>query len=209
MIQDIYRRASGQRVYGDGREKFRLLWTQFNKLDYMWTLLMLLRAFEAGGCRARAQVIEGTRHQCYLHVSKEEECCVVRYIHNETPLYNLYPSQLEVLEKIVTKEGADHLIIANRTVFTAEAESQAQKLGITLRDGFDLMKLIETTVMRDNPDPLCPACGSGLVLKIAPAAAEGIAWVCTGVRKKECDSKPRPIGGKPGTDDDIFLHAGG
>jgi hypothetical protein len=208
MIQDIYRRASGQRVYGDAREKFRLLWSQYDKLDYMWTLLTLVRAFEAGGCRARAQIIEGTRHQCCLHVSKGEERCIVRYIHNQTPSYNVYSGLLDDWEKIVSKERADHLIIAIRTVFSDEAESLAREPGITLRDGFDLMELIETTAMPDKPDLACSTCGSPLILKIVPEAEEGIAWVCTGVRKKGCDSKPRLIGGNPDTDE-ILRHAKG
>lgn len=208
MIQDIYRRASRQYTYGDAREKLRLLLSQSDKLDYGWTLLTLVRAFQAGGYNTRAKIVEGTRNLCYLRVWNDEERCVVRYIHNQTPLYGLYPNQLAVFEKLVTDECADDLIVGIRTVFTAEAESQAPKLGITLRDGFDLMKLLDTTVMRDKPDLLCPSCGSRLALKIVPEAGEGIAWVCTGVRKKKCDSKPRPIGGNPGTDETLCYAEG-
>lgn len=205
MSQDIYRRASGQHAYDDAREKFRLLWSQFNELDYMWTLLTLIRAFQTGGYHARAQVVEETRNQCYLHAWNGKERYIVRYIHNQTPLYGLYTSNLAVLEKIGAKERADHLIVGIRTVFSDDAEGQARKLGITLRDGFDLMELIETTVMPEKSNSLCPACGSALVLKIVPESTEGIAWVCTGRRAKRCVSTPKSVGGNLGTDNMLRL----
>lgn len=200
MIQDIYRRVGGQHVHGDAREKFHALWNQYNCLDYMRTLLTLVCAYQAGGYHARVQLIEGTKRR-YLRIWNEEERAVVRYIHNETELYGLYPDQLGVLSSVVKKERAEHVILGIRTIFSEEAERQAPKLGISLRDGFDLMKVIETTAIPDNPNALCSACGSPLVLKIVPEAAEGIAWVCTGRKKKNCESTPQPIGDYEGSVD--------
>ena len=194
MIQDIYRRVGGQHVYGDAREKFCALWSQYKGLDYMRTLLTLVRAYQAGGYHARVQLIEGTK-QRYLRIWNEQERCVVRYIHNVTELYELYPDQLRVINDVVKKERAEHVIMGIRTVFSEEAERQAPKHGISLRDGYDLMKMIETTAIPDKPNASCPACGSPLVLKIVPEAAEVIAWACTGRRKKKCDRAPQPIGG--------------
>lgn len=202
MIQDIYRRVGGQHVHGDAREKFRTLWSQYRSLDYMRTLLTLVRAYQAGGYHARIQMIEGTK-QRYLRIWNEEEGCVgvVRYLHNETELYELYPDRLDALNGVAKKERADHVIMGIRTIFSEEAERQAPKFGINLRDGYDLMKVIETTAIPDKLNASCPACGSPLVLEIVPEAAEGIAWVCTGRREEECDCAPQPIGNYVGSDD--------
>lgn len=205
MIQGIYRRVGGWHVNGDAREKFRALWVLQKNLDYMRTLLTLIRAYQAGGYHARVQVIEGTK-KCYLRIWNAEERCVVRYMHNETALYELYPDQLEALNKVVNKERADHVIFGIRTVFSEEAERQAPKLGISLRDGFDLMKVFETTTIHDEPNASCPACGSPLVLKIVPESVEGIAWVCTGRRDKKCNCAPQPISAYGGSNDASGLH---
>ena len=202
MIQDIYRRVGGQHVHGDAREKFRGLWNQYNSLDYMRTLLTLVRAYQAGGYNARIQVIDGKKQRYLRILNEEERCvCVVRYLHNETELYELYSNQLDILNRVVETERAEHVILGIRTVFSEEAERQAPKLGINLRDGYDLMKVIETTAIPDKLNASCPTCGSPLVLKIVPEAAEGIAWVCTGRREKECDCALQPIGDYVGSDD--------
>lgn len=192
MRQHIYPATGLSPAHEDARRKFRLLWEKFSQQNYMWTLLTFVRAFEADGLRVQVKYINGTR-QCYILAWDDRRRYVVRYIQNLRPVYGLYPNHLDALKGLIAEEDADEAILAIRTVFIDRAAALARQHGITLRDGFDLHDLMATTCVPDDPNPPCPACGNSLFLKVIPEMPEGIAWACSGVRAKKCDSPPRTL----------------
>lgn len=170
------------------RQEYQRLWSSAWLDNHMWVLLVILRAFLSHGYRAKVKPVPGCSHEYYIVGQRKQDRWVVRYVPDQSPLFNIYTLKGIDLRTLAVEENADRIVLAIRSLFDDRSQILSRRQGLLLWDGFNMLDLLESTKVPDDAMPSCPKCGALLELGTSAASPDGIAWFCTRSSSGSCDA---------------------